>query len=189
MDSKFWVKNAVVPVVIGIICSIFAIAFFNANADIFSPVYEDSVLANHETTADTSAVADKSFDEIAKGDCIGKISISGGTPIVADAPYHQLGEVISYDMQSAEFGKAGYVYLETDNKHLSELEKSISFTAEGCFEKHDYVLVGAKKFSSVDAIKAYTPDINRGIIAYAQEKGKIGLKNTYKVLVFEEVQL
>ena len=189
MNRSFWLKNTVVPVIIGIVCSIFAIAFFNANPAVFSPVYEGSVLAKHEATADTSAIVDKSFDEIEPGDCIGKISVSGGVPLVADAPYHQLGEVISYDTQSAAFGKAGYVYLLMDNKHLAALDKAISFTAEGCFDKHDYVLVGTKTFGTVDEVRAYTPDINRGIIAYAQQKGKIGVKNAYKVLVFEEVQL
>jgi len=189
MNKEFWLRNTVVPVFIGIFFAIICVTFFITHADIFSPAYEGAVLAHHEQTVDTSAVVDKPFEEIAEGDCIGKISVDGGLPIVAAAPYHQIGDVLSFEMDSAQFGKAGYVYLMTDARHLADIQKAISFTAEGCFEKHDYVLVGTREFGSVDEIKAFAPDINRGAIIFAQERGILGLKDRYKALIFEEVQL
>ena len=190
MYREFFLKTLLLPIILAVIATIFFVMIFTGHNDIFSPVHEGAVLSHFENAGGDMNVVDKSFDEIVQGDCIGAIKAAKGEfPIVAEAEYTQLNDVLSYDMKSAEFGNAGYVYLFTDGRVLGEIENSISFTAEGCFEKHDYVLVDSKTFASEDAVKAYAPDINKCVIIYAQEKGVVGLKASYKALVFEEVQL
>ena len=190
MKKEFLLKTTLLPAILAVIATVVCVSFFVNHAALFSPVYEGTVMSYFDSLTDTSQVVDKSFDEIEKGDCIGTVTAAKGEfPIVADAAYSQLDDVLSYDMNSAEFGKSGYVYMLTDGRVLGEIENSITFTAEGCFEKHDYVLVETKRFNSENALKAYAPDINKCIIIYAQESGAIGLKDSFKALVFEEVQL
>ncbi|MBR3149089.1 MAG: hypothetical protein IKF64_02880 [Eubacterium sp.] len=189
MKRDFILKITVLPIALGIVFSIVTVSVFCFKADMFAPVYEGVVLSKYEAAADTSKVVEKPFDEIEAGDCIGTLKGEKDYPIVADAPYHQLDDVVSYDIGSAEFGKAGYVYLNTDINVLRELEKAIVFRAEGDFEKHDYVLTDTKDFKTLEAVKAYAPKLNKCIIVYAPEVGKIGLTGNYKALIFEEVQL
>ena len=187
MKKDFLIKFSVLPLIFGTFLAIVAITFFCVHSEIFSPVYDGTVLAYHEQSADTSKLAD-SLEDAKDGDLIGTVQAKKNFPIVVNAPYHQLDDVLSYK-DGGKFGTSGTVYLETDNRVLKTLEKSISFRADGCFDTHDYVLVRAKSFSNIDALKAYNPDINKCVIVYAQPAGKIGLKSGYKALVFEEVQL
>ncbi len=189
MKKDFVIKITVLPLALAVVFTLIFVTFFCLRADIFTPVYEGTVISSFESNADTSKTVDKTFDKIEKGDCIGTIKAEKDYPLVADAPYHQLGSVVSYDIGSAEFGKAGYVYLKTDIKVLRELENSIVFRAEGCFEKHDYVLTETKSFMTEYALKSYTPNLNKCAVVYAVDSGKLGLKDSYRVLVFEEVQL
>ena len=187
MKKDFLIKFSVLPLIIGVFTAIAAITFFCVHVDIFSFVDEGTVLAKHEQYADTFESAD-SVETAADGEMLGTVKAKESFPIVVNAPYYKLDDVLSYE-KSGEFGKSGIVYLETDNRVLKTIENSISFRAEGCFDKHDYVLVSAKNFGSLEALKAYSPDINKCVVIYAQNAGKIGLKNNYRALVFEEVQL
>ena len=189
MKKDFLVKITVFPLVFAVLVATVCTTYFCLNVEIFSPVYEGTVLSAFENTANTEKVVNKDFDEVVSGDCIGKVSAGEELAIVADAPYHQLDSVLSYEIGSGEFGKSGYVYLLTDSKNLAKLKNAITFTADGCFEKHDYVLTGEKHFKSADALKLYTPDINKCVVVYAQDSAGVGIKSTYTALIFEEVQL
>ena len=189
MKKDFIIKITVLPLALAVAFTVVFVTIFCLKADMFSPVYEGTKIAAFEQSADTSETVDKAFDKIEKGDCIGAIKAQKDYPLVADASYHQLGDVVSYDLGSAEFGKSGCVYLKTDIVTLREIENSIVFRAEGCFEKHDYVLTEAKTFMTEYAIKAYTPNLNKCAVVYAVDAGKLGIKNSYRALVFEEVQL
>ena len=46
-----------------------------------------------------------------------------------------------------------------------------------------------KRFDSVDALMAYTPDIAKCAIIYAYDSAEIGVKSTCTALIFEEVQI
>ncbi|MBR0412383.1 MAG: hypothetical protein IJI47_02275 [Eubacterium sp.] len=189
MNRDFIIKVTVLPLLLGVIITIASVTFFSMHFDVFSPVYEGVTLADFEQTADTSKVVDKDFSEIEPGDCIGKITTQNDLMLVANAPQHQLGGVVSYKIGSAEFGKSGYVYMQTDIKNLKRLKSEISFSASGCFDKCNYVLAETKHFNSVDALMAYTPDIAKCAIIYAYDSAEIGVKSTCTALIFEEVQI
>lgn len=189
MKRDFIVKITVLPIVFAMVIAIACTAFFCMHFEVFSPVYEGVTLADFEQTADTSKVVDKDFGDIEAGDCIGKITTQNEIMIVADADPHQIGEVVSYKIGSAEFGKSGYIYLQADKAQLESLKKDISFSASGCFKKQDYVLVQTKNFDSLEALMAYTPDIAKCAIVYARDTAELGIKNSYTALIFEEVQI
>ncbi len=189
MKREFLVKIIVPPVVVGLALGAVLIAFFSRNPVAFSPIYGGAVLSDTVQDADTSAVVDKSFDDIKAGDCIGTVSASFTLPVVADAPYHMLGDVLSYRIGSGRFGESGYVYLQTDRNNLKKLKNDISFSAQGCFDKHDYVLVQTERFDTEDALLHAAPAVGKCVIIYAQDAGTIGLRSTYTALIFEEVQL
>lgn len=189
MKKDFIVSITVLPLVLGVIITIACVSFFSLHFEVFSPVYEGVTLSDFEQSADTSKVVDKDFSAIEPGDCIGKITTQNEIMLVADAPQHQLGDVVSYKIGSAEFGKSGYIYMQTDSKNLKRLKDEISFSASGCFDKQDYVLVDTKRFDSEDALMAYTPDIAKCAIIYAFDSTSAGVKSSCTALIFEEVQI
>ncbi|MBE6720088.1 MAG: hypothetical protein E7571_05460 [Ruminococcaceae bacterium] len=189
MNRDFILKITVLPFILGIICTIIAVTFFSLKSETFVPVYKGTVLSYYEDTADVSKVSDKPLDEAVAGDCIGKIVTDTEIPIVADAPYHMLDTAVSYESGSAQFGKAGYIYFKTDGRILNSLKKSISFSVKQASQQYSYVLVETKHFDTADAVKAYAPDINRGIILWSQDSADLGLKESYTALIFEEVQI
>ena len=189
MKRDFIVKITALPIIFGVIIAVACASFFCMHFEVFSPVYEGVTIAEFEQTADTSKVVDKDFGAIESGDCIGKITTQDEIMLVADAPQHQLGDVISYKIGSAEFGKSGYIYMQTDSKNLKKLKNEISFSASGCFEKHDYVLADTKSFKSEDELMTYTPDIAKCAIVYAYDNAAVGVNSTCTALIFEEVQI
>ncbi|MBQ7203801.1 MAG: hypothetical protein IJS03_07285 [Eubacterium sp.] len=190
MKREFVIKSIVAPLIVGVVLSAFMLLYTNSRVQTYADSFSDVKLAYFDEKYDTSKVVDKEFKDIKTGDCIGEAVFgSSKMPIVVNAPYSMLYDAVSLDTDSAEFGRGGYVYLKTNGDTLSQLEKSISFYADGCFDKTSYVLVDTMTFDSVAQLKAYAPALSRAAVVYAAESAQIGVKSGVRALIFEEVQL
>ena len=181
MNKDFLKRGILLPLIFAAALCVFATVGVAKYSEAVAPFENGAeiMLFDSEKEMDSKSEAPKS------GDVIGSIKSKGEMKVVYDGGYSLLTDGCLLSDRGAMFGKTGTAYVEIINRNADKFANEMTYS--GALGTFNYKKTDEKTLANENEVFLTAPRAEKSVVVYFRERGKIGLSQNYRIIVYEEV--